>query len=186
MKATRSMQWVMLFAALVMLGVACPALATQADDVDQLTVSVDPILAISDDIGNFTIKFTNATGSAKDSISTGQTVGYLISANNMPNTALSGALTAKISSALTGIQVRATGGTYTNDGSGDNGPLTPASATVNVGTTAAILANKPATSTAAGKVMTGKYFVNWNALATTDLSPGAGGTVTLTVTLKDA
>ena len=181
----RLMGWVVLSAALV-LGVAHSALATVSNDADTITISVDPILSISDEVGNFTIKFTNATGSAAGSISEGQTVGYLVQANTMPNTALAGALSAKIGTAFTNIELRAVGGSYVNNGTVSNAVLASAGDPIVVGTTGVALANKPVSSGTPSKILNGRFFVNWNAKALADLATGDGGSATLTVTLKDA
>ncbi len=188
MNTLRSMRWAILAAALT-LGVTHSAWAATASDADSLTVSVASILSITDEVGNFTITFDNNTGSAAGSISTGQTVGYAVNANNMPLTALNSALTAKLSALLTNIQVRgSTDATaYVNGGGAGNAILAPFNTDTNaptvIGTTDTRMFDKPATG---NKVLKGTAYVNWNAKATADLIPGDGGTVTLTVTLKDA
>lgn len=187
----RSMQW-MFVAAAFALAATPSAWAATADDSDSVTVTVDPVLSISDEVGDFTITFTNATGSAAGDVSTGQTVGYIVKSNTMPNAALTGALSAKLSTTLTNIEIRGTtdGTSYVNDGSASNAILEAvntdtANPTV-IGTTATSMFNKPSSTGTAGKILDGRAFINWNAKATADLVPGDGGTVTLTVTLKDA
>lgn len=188
---SRSMYWALIVAALVM-GATHSAWAKESNNSNGATVSVASVLSISDEIGNFTIAFNNATGSATGSISTGQTVGYLVNSNSMPNTALAGALSAKIGGLLTGIQLRAStdATAYVNDGVAANAILVPANTdTANptvVGTTAVAIFNKPASTGVAGKVLKGRAYINWNAKATADLAPGDGGIVTITTTLKDA
>lgn len=188
---SRSMYWVLIVAALV-LSAAHSAWATESNNADSATVTVASVLSISDEVGNFTIAFNNATGSSSGSVSTGQTVGYIVNSNSMPNTALAGALSAKISALLTNIQLRATtdATAYVNDGVAANAILTPvntdtANPTV-VGTTAVAIFDKPVSTGAAGKILKGRAYINWNAKATADLAPGDGGTVTITTTLKDA
>lgn len=184
MSKLRSMRWVVLAAALA-LGATHSAWAAVSNNSDNVTVTVESILSVSDETGNFTIKFDNATGSSAGSISTGQTVGYIVASNTMPNAALAAALSAKISVPLTDKELRAVGGNYVNDGTASNAILESAGDPVVVGTTAVALANKPASTGTAGKVLKGKWFVNWSAKALADLFPSSE-TVTLTVTLKDA
>lgn len=176
-------------AVFALLAVALPsgAWATSVDNADTVTVSVPSSIAISDETGNFTLTFSN--GSSTNSESTGQTVGYLVTANTMPNAALAGALSAKISSAITGVTLQANmaNDSFQNLGSANNAVLTATQTTpLAVGTSVVALANKPASTGTPGQILNGRFFVNWNAKATQDLAPGSGGTTTLTVTLKDA
>lgn len=190
MSRSRSLRW--LVVAALVLGATHSAWATSANNNDNATVQVQPVLSITDEVGNFTIQFNDATGSATGSISTGQTVGYIVKSNTMPNAALAGALSAKINTTLTNIQLRAStdGSAYVNGGTASNAVLTPVNTDTNnptvVGTTAVAIFDKPASSGAAGKVLNGTAYINWNAKATADLVPGDGGTVTITTTLKDA
>lgn len=192
MSKSRSMYGALIMAALV-LGAARSAWAgPPSNNNDNVTVKVEPALSITDEVGNFTIEFNSLTGSAAGDVSTGQTVGYIVRANTMPNAALAGALSAKINATLTNIQLRAStdATAYVNGGTASNAILTPvntdtANPTV-VGTTAVAIFDKPASTGSAGKVLRGTAYMNWNAKATADLVPGDGGTVTITTTLKDA
>ena len=172
--------------AAVILAVGMPgAWAISVDDADTVTVSVPTVLSISDETGNFTLAFSS---SANGGTTNFQTVGYVVKANNMPNSALTGALSAKISSLLDGISIRALAGrTYTNNGTASNALLADNGAgIVTVGTSLAGLMDKPSSSGASGKILDGTAFVAWQAQATRDLTSSDGGGVTLTVTLKDA
>lgn len=177
-------------AVFAMLAVVLPgaAWAGSADDADTVTVSVPASIGISDEAGNFTLTFAN--GSSTNSISSNKTVGYIVNSNTMPNAALAGALSAKISSAITGVTLQANmaSDSYTNVGTASNAILTPVNTAtpVAVGTSLTALANKEESSGAAGQILNGTFFVSWNAKATADLSPGDGGSTTLTVTIKDA
>ena len=181
----KSMKYAMIALAVLAMALPGAAWALTANDADSVTVTVPTILSISDDVGNFTLTFT---GSAAGSTTNGQTVGYIVDANNMPNTALTGALSAKISALLSGITIRANPArTYVNDGSASNAVLTESTAAViNLGTTAVNIMDKPASAGSSGKILHGRAFVNWGAVADTDVTTANGGTVTLTVTLKDA
>lgn len=171
--------------ALLVLGTPAGAWAASVDDVDTVTVTVPTILSISDSTGNFTLAFTSAASGGRTNF---QTVGYDVSANNMPNAALAGALSGKISAALSGINLRALSGrTYINSGSANNAILLESSGgEVTVGTTAVALFDKPASVGSEGKVISGRAFLAWQGLATRTLTTSDGGSVTLTVTLKDA
>ena len=179
-------QFAMSLAAVLALGMP-GAWAASVDDTDTVTITVNNILSISDEVGPFTLAFDNDTGTVSGSASTGQTVGYLVQANNLPNAAVAGALSAKISALLDGITFRANSGmAYNNTGSSGNAILAPVdSGPVVIGTATTALADKPASTGAQGKVLNGTYFVNWGAIANRDLSDTDGGAVALTVTLKD-
>ena len=177
--------------AFAVLAVALPrsAWATSISDTDTVTVDVGNILSIEDSEGNFSLSFNNVTGTVAGSASTGKTVGYVLRANNMSNSAVSGALSAKISSALDGITFQANSGmtyTPTAGASAGNATLTPVSSgAVPVGTTATALFDKPASVGTQGQVLNGTAFINWGAVAARDLGDADGGSMTLTVTLKD-
>lgn len=187
MKTLRSMRWLVGLAATVVLWTGAAAWAAESNDIDNVTVQINSALSITDVVGDFTLAFDNTTGTVNGSTSTGQTVIYTVSANNMPNTALTGAVSAKIASALNGIDIKGDPGTYTNTGSTGNATLNESAADfITIGTTAANLMDKPATTGPAGKVLNGNFGVHYRAMATRDLAVGDGGTVALTVTLKDA
>ena len=179
------MRWVMMGAAALVVALPGAVWALTADNADTVTVSVPTILSISDEIGNFSLAFTN---SANGGTTNFQTVGYTVNANNMPNTALAGALSAKINALLSGIAIKALGTrTFTNGGTVSNAVLTEAPVgPVTIGTTATGIMDKPALAGTSGKILTGTAFVAWQAVATRDLTTADGGSVTLTVTLKDA
>ena len=178
-------QWIMMGTAMLVVALPGAGWALTADNGDTVTVSVPTILSISDTVGNFSLVFTN---SANGGTTNFQTVGYTVNANNMPNTALAGALSAKVNTLLSGINIKALGTrTFTNGGTVSNAVLTEAPAgPVTIGTTATGIMDKPALAGTSGKILTGTAFVAWQAVATRDLTTADGGSVTLTVTLKDA
>ena len=173
---------------LAMLALAVPgsAWAASVNDADTVTIDVANILSITDEVGNFTLTFLT-DGTTAGSVSSGQTVGYILRANNMSNSAIAGALSAKINAALDGITFRANSGmSYVSGGSSGDATLNPVSSgAVNIGTSATALFDKPASTGNQGKVLNGTAFVNWGAIADRDLADADGGSVTLTVTLKD-
>ena len=181
----RFMQWIVMGTAVLVVALPGAAWALTADNADTVTVSVPTILSISDEVGNFPLVFTS---SANGGTTNFQTVAYTVNANNMPNTALAGALSAKINTLLSGIAIKALGTrTYTNGGTSSNAVLTEAPVgPVTIGTTATGIMDKPALAGSSGKILTGTAFVAWQAQATRDLTTADGGAVTLTVTLKDA
>ncbi len=161
------------------------ARAASVDDTDTITVAVPAILSISDETGNFTLTFTSASNGGTTNF---QTVGYAVQSNNMPNSELAGALSAKINALKDGVNIRALGSrNYTNAGSASNAvlaedPVGP----VTVGTSATALMKKSTSTGDAGKILSGTAFVAWQGQATRDLTASDSGPVTLTVTLKDA
>ena len=181
----KSAQFAIVAVAIVAMAVSGTAWATSVDDADTITVTVPTVLSISDEAGNFTLTFTSAANGGTTNF---QTVGYIVQSNNMPNSALAGALSAKISTLLDGINIRALSSrTYTNAGSASNAVLTESpGGAVTVGTSLVPLMDKPSSSGSSGKILSGTAFVAWQAQATRDLTFTDGGQVTLTVTLKDA
>ena len=174
--------------ALAILAVAMPGAvwAASVDDSDTITITVPTVLSISDEAGNFTLAFTSSVNGAVTGF---QPVGYIVKSNNMTNSALAGALSAKIASLVDGINLRAlTGRTYTNNGTASNALLAESSnGTVAVGTSATALMDKPSSTGDSGKILDGTAFVSWQAQATRDLTAAdSGKTFSLTVTLKDA
>ncbi len=165
------------------------AWAGSSDDTRTVTVTVPATLSITDEVGNFTLPFQN--GSTSGAVSKNQNVGYRVICNSMPNSALSGAISAKISAALTGVTIRgqSESDAFDNQGTGSNATLVSVNVgnPISVGTSTTAIATKPSTSAGtAGTLLNGTYFINWTALATQDLGPGTVGTTSLTVTLKDA
>lgn len=175
---------VALFAAILSC-LATPARAAQSNDADTATVLVPNVISITDTVGNFTLTFADVVSG---SLTNRQTVVYDLKANNMPNTALAGVVSAKISALLSGITIKGDpADTSTNNGSAGNIVLNQSgSGDITVGTTAVSLLNKAATIGAQGKVLKGNVGVSWVAVADRDLASTDGGAVTLTVTLKDA
>lgn len=172
--------------AAMILAVGIPgAWAASVDDVDTVTLTVPTILSISDETGNFTLTFTSAANGGTTNF---QTVGYAVRSNNMPNSELTGALSARINALRDGINIRALGArAYTNNGSASNAVLVEDPAgPVTVGTSLTDLMRKPALAGASGRILSGTAFVAWQAQATRDLTAADSGSVTLTVTLKDA
>lgn len=161
------------------------AWAGTANQTHALTVKVGDILSIT--VGedpNFTLTFDTDFGNG--AVSTGKTFSYIIRSNTMPLSALAGAISAKISATLSGINIKAFPGDYTNEGVAGYATLTKTTAETVVGTTAVALADKPASAGANGKLLKGTFPIHYRAVATRDLSTADGGTVTLTVTLKDS
>ena len=193
MKTLRSMQAAVVFAAALLLGVTHSAWATSASDTsDNIQVTVASVLSITDEFTGPIVLTFSADGSATGSLSSGQTVGYIVNANTMQLAALNSALTAKLSAPVTNVDIRGStaADAYVNAGTGSNAILVPfntsaASPTV-IGTSDTRMFDKPTSSGNPGKVLKGTAYINWNAKATADLVPGDGGVVTLTVTLKDA
>lgn len=174
---------------LAMLAVVLPGSAWAANvvnDVDTVTVAVQPTISISDATGNFSLTFTDTAPNALTN--NFQTVGYVVQANTMPNSALTGALSARISALLDGINLLAlTDRVFNNAGSASNAVLTESpGGTVTVGTSPVPLMDKPASTGSSGMILSGTAFVSWRAQATRDLTSTDGGSVMLTVTLKDA
>ena len=181
------MRWLAPLAAALVLGAITPVWAGSVNDVDNVTVTVNSTLSITDPTGDFTLAFNQTTGTANGVISTPQTVVYTVNANNMPNTALAGTVSARLNAALGGMDIKGSIGPYVNKGSAGSATLNPSAAVpITIGTTAVNLMDKPATTGAAGKVLNGDFGVSYTATATRDLAANDGGTVTLTVTLKDA
>lgn len=171
--------------ALAILAVAGPVFAATNNNADTVTVAVGNVLSITDTQGDFTLTFTDTVNGSSSSR---QTVIYTVQANNMPTTALTGAVSAKISAALSGVTIKGDpAATSTNLGSSGNIVLSESAANdISVGTTAVNLMDKGATTAPQGKVLNGNFGVSWVAVATRDLADTDGGNVTLTVTLKDA
>ena len=165
---------------------ALPAFASSDDFVHVATVTVGTILSIeTGDDPNFTLAFSDFASGA---FSQGKFVNYIVRANNMTTSALTGAVSAKINAALDGITIVNTPQTYVNDGTSSNAVLTElgGGSPIAVGTTSVNLYNKPTSSGAEGKILKGQAPTYWQARADRDLAPGDGGTVTITVTLKDS
>ena len=167
------------------LGIGSAAWADSDDFSHTVTVSVADTLSITfEDDPNFTLTFADDFG--QGSVSTGKTVVYTVRANTMSLSAIPGAVSAKISAALSGIDLKGFPGDYTNEGTSGYAVLEKVGAEAVIGTTATALFNKPASSGSSGSLLKGKAPVHYRAVATRDLSTSDGGTVTLTVTLKDS
>ena len=164
---------------------AAPAWAGSSNDTDSVTVLTPTILSITDTVGNFTLTMTDMVSG---SVSNRQTVIYTVKGNNYATTALAGALSAKVSALLSGIRLKGDpAASSTNNGTAGNILLTESAAgDIAVGTTAVNFMDKGATVAPQGKVLNGSVGVSWVAVADRDLSATDGGTVTLTVTIKDA
>ncbi len=183
----RRMNRLTLFLVIAMLGISVtPTFAGTEDHVHNVSVTVGTVLSIDSDTTDFTLAFTTnfAAGSISD---TGQTAIYRVSANAMPTAALAGVISAKVSTALTGIAIQGNLGAYTNTGTPAANfiaTLNPVSANpVTIGTTATALYDKPTTTS---RLLTGTVGVHYRALALQALTPGMGGTTVMTVTIKDA
>ena len=100
----RLAQFTVMIAILAMVAMPARVWATTVNSTATVTVQVPTILSISDQgTGPFTLTFTST---ANGGTTNGQTVGYAVSANNMPNAGLAGAVSAKISALLSGITIR--------------------------------------------------------------------------------
>jgi len=163
--------------------VGSPVWAASVNDTDQVTISVNGVLAISDTTGDFTLTFSDfEIGTDSDT----QAVTYRVKSNNMVDTALDGVVSAQIDSAIYGVALKADVGTYANIGSTGNVALTEhAAGFATVGTTAVNLAKKATTTGNQKKILNGNLPITWKATATEDLTEG-DYTTNLTVTLKDA
>ena len=182
MNATRSMRWAV-FAAAVVLGLTRPVWAGNASDNSDVTFAVGNSISITEATGNFTLTFTDTVNG---SVSSGETVIYTVKANNMPNAALTGAVSAKVSALVDGISLKAFPGDYTNSGTSGNAILSKVAAEMVIGATAVNIYNKDAGSGNQDKVLNGTIPIHYRGVATRDLADTDGGTTTLTVTLKDA
>jgi hypothetical protein len=191
MKAMRSMP-LAVFAAALVLGVTHSAWAGTVDKNHVVTVNVNPILGISSETGDFTLAFTSATGSGANAVSTNIVAAYNVEANSMPNAALAGAVSAKLSALIPNIEIRGTtaADSYTNLGSASAAILSPVNTSETtptvVGTAATAFFDKPTSSGGAGRVLHGTAYVSWTAKTLVEQQAGTLGTPTLTVTLKDA
>lgn len=182
MNATRSMRWAV-FAAAIVLGLTRPVWAGNASDNSDVTFAVGNSISITEATGNFTLTFTDTVNG---SVSSGETVIYTVKANNMPNAALTGAVSAKVSALVDGISLKAFPGDYTNSGTSGNAILSKVAAEMVIGATAVNIYNKDAGSGNQDKVLNGTIPIHYRGVATRDLADTDGGTTTLTVTLKDA
>ena len=191
MKAMRSMP-LAVFAAMLVVGVTHSAWAGTVNKTHVVTLSVDPILSISSEVSDFDLLFTNATGSGANAVSVHKVAAYKVEANNMPNAALAGALSAKLSALIPDIEIRGTTDTtsYTNSGTAGAAILSPVNTSATtptvIGTAVTAFFDKPASSGGAGQVMHGTAFIAYTAKTLIERKAGAIGSTTITVTLKDA
>ena len=163
---------------------ASSVLAASVETSHNVTVVVVPTaLSVSDDAGDFSLEFDEA---AAGSQSSPQVVNYRVSGNSLPAGALSGVVSASVSSPGQGIELVADVGSFVNNGTEGNILLQEASSGDRVvGQTPVALADKGATSGTQAKVLNGTLPVVWKATAGQDLSAGQYP-VSLIVTLKDA
>ena len=161
--------------------------AATKDFSQNVTVNVGNVLSITfEDDPNLVLEFTNDF--SQNAISfTGKTIVYTVRANNMPNSALLGAVSARISTALNGIAIVGDPGAYINDGTSSSATLVESAADfITIGTTATNMFDKPASSGTDGKLLAGRAPIHYRARALRNLTPADGGPTTLIVTLKDA
>lgn len=179
-------------AALAVIAVPGAVWAAQEGTRSSVTVAVPSMLSITQDVGDFTLKFED---SKAGSVTNGQTVGYVVMANNMTNEFLRGAVSYAISAAdgrdsLDGIIIGPNSPAgYRNRGLPENATLEPSIFEFRGGrliSTTRYIMDKPPSSGPAGKILNGIVYVNWGAYAYRDLTPADGGSVILTVTLKDS
>jgi len=169
----------------MVLGLSPATWAASADHNSNVEVRVGTILSITfEDDPNFQLVFD--TDFSQGAVSSGKTIVYKVRANNMSLAAIQGAISAKISTALSGIDIKAFPGDYLNDGASGYATLDKVADEVVVGTTPVRIFDKPASSGSSGKLLTGRVPIHYRAVATRDLSTTDGGTFTLTVTLKDS
>jgi hypothetical protein len=158
--------------------------AGTAEDVHTVTaVVVAPTLSMTDQTGDFSLTFNDYVEGTE---SAPQVVQYRVKGNTFPVSALSGVVSAKLGSLISGLEIQADVGAFTNNGTdGDILLQEKEGGFRSVGTSPVELADKPATSGAQAKVLNGTLVITWKGKATQDLSAG-NYTSTLTVTLKDA
>ena len=160
------------------------AWAASAETSHNVTVVVvKSTLSITDDSGDFSLTFDDPSAGSQSSP---QVVNYRVSGNSLPAGALSGVVSASVSSPGQGIELVADVGSFVNNGTEGNILLQEASSGDRVvGQTPVALADKGATSGTQAKVLNGTLPVVWKATAGQDLSAGQYP-VSLIVTLKDA
>ncbi len=168
---------------LLVLGWAALSWANSAETSHNVTVVViKPALSIQDDAGDFALTFDRrAAGSESNS----RVVNYRVSGNSLPTGPLPGVVSASVSGAAEGIDLKADVGQFVNNGTEGNILLHAASSGEQVvGQVPVALAGKEATTGTQASVINGTLPVAWKASATQDLSSG-NYPVTLTVTVKD-
>ncbi|PIQ82143.1 MAG: hypothetical protein COV76_05240 [Candidatus Omnitrophica bacterium CG11_big_fil_rev_8_21_14_0_20_64_10] len=148
-----------------------------------VTIRVNGKLSITDDTGDFTLTFGDFT---TGSDSTVQQVQYRVQSNDMTLSALNGVVSAQISSAVDGVDLKGDVGTITNLGGPNNVQLEEQhTGYATVGTAGTELCKKGATTGSSGKILNARVPIDWRATATKDLAAG-DYTTKLVVTLKDS
>lgn len=156
--------------------------ATDAQGGLILTLEAEPVLSITDDVGPFTLQFSDfVEGSSSDV----QTVAYRIQANNMASGVVSGAVTAHLSESFQGVDLTADVTGYSNLGHPNFATLSENQAgSIAIQIAPTSLADKQSGNGQGDSCLDGQLTVNWQARLTQDAAAGST-TRTLIVTLKD-
>ena len=141
-----------------------------------------PVLSISDDIGSFTLTFSNFL---QGSVSSTQEVAYRIQANNMMTGSVQGVVSARLQQTFSGIDLEVDVTAYQNLGVPSSANLQESVAGRQVvNTTGVSLANKTPGNGNNDKVVDGNLGILWQARLTGNVIAGSR-TTGLVVTLKD-
>lgn len=162
-------------AAFVLAFLACQsAFATSATQSHNVTIIKPKIISITADKTDFDLEFADfISGTNSDT----EVVTYTLKANAMTAT---GKMSGKLDALFTGVDFKATVGSYTDALGGAHSVMTPVSGTQTIGTSDVNLA----TPSAAGKIR-GTLPVTYSATATAELDD-VDQTKQLTVTFADA
>ena len=186
----KSIQFAAILAA-VALVLPAGAWAASVSDAKSVNITVGNALSIiADPAGAINLQFNSATGAETGSISTAGTIGYVVQANAMNNAAIPGAVSAKINAPISGMTFQAAaGGLAYIPAAGSpagNATLNPVSTSaVPITIAGTNLFDKPVSTGNQGQVLNGVAFVSYVAVADRDLADADGGSLTVTVTLKD-
>jgi len=172
-----------LLALALLIGVSSPGWAATDDDAATVTMTVNEILSIVDDgTDNFTLTYTDFVNTTQSNT---QAVTYTVQGNNITTTATTGIIAAKLSAVVSGMNIQADVGAYTNTGTSGNILLTEDISGFQTLTTSDLnLAGKGTTSGDQGKVLNGTQVVSYRGTLTRDVQSGTTSP-TLTFTLKD-
>jgi hypothetical protein len=177
MRTKRTGKWLMMFA--VMLAGSC-GLVFAASQTTQHTVTatVPSLINITADTANFTLTFSDfVSGSASDT----KTVNYTVKANNVTKT--TGVVTGQLGALFTGIDLKASVGTYTK-ASGNARLLASTAGYVTILAASATNLADRTIDAAPGKTIRGILPITYRATATADLDAGTQSN-TLTISFID-
>lgn len=162
---------------------SCPAWGATDADQHPINVTVNPALSIASLQASTDITINGFSQGAEGF----QTAAYDVSSNNVATAAITDAVTATLSATLPKIGIEVRDVVYRNDGAVDYAQLQAAAPIVPLSTTAAVIATKPASAGANASLLTGRLFVPYFAKITAATAGVTdGGSVNVTVTLKDA